>query len=97
MKIVFIGCIEFSFTALNYLLDLEEIKVVGVVTRKESTFNADFKSLEPLAVKANAPCFFSKGNNQTDMAIWIGKLEPDVIYCFGWSYLLGTEILNIRP
>lgn len=95
MRIVFIGCVEFSFTTLNHLLDLEEAEIVGVVTRKESSFNADFRCLEPLAVKVKAPCFFAEGNNQTDMANWIGKLEPDVIYCFGWSYLLGIEILNI--
>ena len=62
MRIVFIGCVEVTFTTLNYLSDLEEAEIVGIVTRKESSFNADFRSLEPLAVKAGAPCFFAEGN-----------------------------------
>ncbi len=95
MKVVFIGCVEFSFITLKYLLGLKEAKVVGVVTRNKSSFNADFRSLGPLCAKFKVPCFFAKGNNQADMANWIKKSDPDIIYCFGWPYLLKNEVLNI--
>lgn len=95
MKIVFIGCVEFSFNAFQELIGLTAIDIVGVVTRKESRFNADFRSLEPVAATAGIPCFLAEGNNQSAMAAWISALAPDVVYCFGWSYLLGPELLNI--
>lgn len=95
MKAVFIGCVEFSFTTLQTLVASPDVELVGVVTRKESPFNADFRSLEPLASSAGIPCFFAEGNIQSAMARWIGEREPDVIYCFGWSYLLGREILEL--
>lgn len=95
MNIVLIGCVEFSYVILKHLITLKNIKIVGIVTRKESVFNADFHSLEPLAFEKGIPCFFSKDNDQIGMVEWLSKLKPDVIYCFGWSYLLKKEILKI--
>lgn len=95
MNIVLIGCVEFSYMTLKQLLTLKDIKIVGIITRKESAFNADFHSLEPLAIEHGIPCFIAKGNNQDDMADWLSKLKPDAIYCFGWSYLLNESVLQI--
>jgi len=96
MKIVFIGCVKFSYVMLENLLGMNSsIEVVGVVSREKSEFNADFQSLEPLAQLAGIPCYLAKGNDQEAMASWIKILNPDVIYCFGWSFLLHPEILNI--
>lgn len=90
MRIVFIGCIKFSYVLLEKLLTLEGVEVVGIITKTESAFNSDFKSLVPLAEKHKIPCRVDP-NPET----WIKDLNPDVIYCFGWSYLLGPEILKI--
>ncbi|NQV83567.1 MAG: formyl transferase [Rhodospirillales bacterium] len=95
MKAVFIGCLESSYTLLDGLLEMDGIEIAGVVTRKASSFNADFKSLEPLAAKARVPCLNVGGNNQEKMAAWIDGLNPDVVFCLGWSYLLGPDILAI--
>ncbi len=97
MKIVFIGCVNFSFSALERTVSIKESKVVGIITRKESPINADFCSLEPIAASKGIPCFFAAGNNQNHMAEWIKGLHPDIIYCFGWSFLLRNEILSIPP
>lgn len=35
------------------------------------------------------------GNDQSAMAQWLRELHPDYIYCFGWSYLLRKEILDL--
>jgi methionyl-tRNA formyltransferase len=70
---------------------------VGVVTRKSSKFNSDFCSLESLAKKNGVPCISVAGNKQRELATWLQDQHPDAIYCFGWSYLLGPEILNIAP
>ena len=95
MKIVFAGCVEFSYSVLAHLLLDKKCDIAGVITRRASSFNADFRSLELLAAQAGIPCFFDTGNNQDDMARWLGEIAPDVVYCFGWSSLLKKEILAI--
>lgn len=97
MKILFIGCVQFSYNALNHLLSLQypNLELVGIVTRKESPVNSDFQSLEPIAKQYKIPYFLAKKNDQDSMANWIKQLDVDVVYCFGWSYLLKTEILSL--
>lgn len=97
MRIVFIGCVDFSHALLNHVLSLPNVEVVGVVTRESSNFNTDFRSLKPLSDQANILCFLDAGNRQKEISTWITSLSPDVIYCFGWPYLLQKEILEIPP
>jgi methionyl-tRNA formyltransferase len=93
MKIAFVGCVDFSHTALAHLMTLPDIEVVGVVTRHASSMNADFCSLADLAVAGGVPVCFAEGNDQDGMAAFLSRLDADVIYCFGWSYLLGRKVL----
>lgn len=95
MRVVFIGCVEFSYAILSRILGHEDVEVVGIVTRAASPFNADFRSLEPLAREYGIPCLLTGGNDQSELAAWLREHDPDVIYCFGWSYLLRPEILDI--
>jgi methionyl-tRNA formyltransferase len=95
MNLVFIGCVNFSYKTLEKVASFKDVRVAGIVTRKESSFNTDFCSLERIATPREIPCFFANGNNQNDMVQWIRDLHPDLIYCFGWSYLLGQEILSL--
>jgi len=98
MRIVFIGCVQFSFEMLKHLiLNVSEGEVVGVVTRRQSRFNADFSPLDSLAEELNVPCYYADETNQNKMADWVKKLKPDVIYCFGWSFLLKRDIIDIPP
>jgi methionyl-tRNA formyltransferase len=95
MRIVFIGCVESSMRLLRRVLEVPEAKVVGIVTRRSSSFNADFRSLEPLADKHEIPCYIDTGNDQDEIADWIRARNPEVGYCFGWSYLLKPEVLAL--
>lgn len=95
MKVVYIGCLRFSQAVLEKVLSLPESEVVGIVTRRSSSFNADFCSLEPTAEKYGIPCFTADQKDQSEIARWIRRLEPEVIFCFGWSFLLKREILEI--
>ena len=95
IKVVFIGCVRFSAAALRVLLEISDAEVVGVVTRKESRLNSDFFSLEPLAKRADVPCYFRKRNEEEQMAAWIEQRQPDIVFCFGWSHLLRKEVLSI--
>ncbi len=74
---------------------MEDVELVGVVTRLKSDINADFCSLQPQAQQHGIPCFLACGNDQSAMAQWLRELHPDYIYCFGWSYLLRKEILDL--
>ncbi|TJY41961.1 formyl transferase [Cohnella pontilimi] len=98
LKIVFIGCVQFSYDALTELLTLplkDRIRITGVITREKSDFNSDFRSLKELAESKGIPVLIASGNDQSSMAKQIRSWSPDVVYCFGWSYLLSQEILNI--
>lgn len=99
MKIVFVGCVQFSYATLRKLLSLpvKEVEVIGVVTRRHSTFHADFCSLEPLAKEHGIPCCIVDELSKDAMEQWIASRQPDVIYCFGWSSLLSQNLLNIPP
>jgi len=97
MKLVFIGCVEFSYNALKCLSTVKDAEIVGVITRQESAVNADFCSLEKLAEEKGIPCLIVIGNEQATIHSWILSLKPDIIYCFGWSYLLNKDILLSAP
>jgi methionyl-tRNA formyltransferase len=94
MKIVFIGNVHFSRGALIHLLGMKA-KIVGVITREHSEFNADHTDLSDIATIQNIPFKYVKDINHPNNVAWIREREPDVIFCFGWSSLLKSEVLNI--
>lgn len=94
MKIVFIGCVQLSWRALKSLIPNPSAEIVGVITRSHSNFNSDFFSLQALSEQYNIPCLCVEKNDQKSMMDFVKTCNPDVIYCFGWSYLLSSELLN---
>ena len=95
MKIIFIGCVESSETLLKQVLVLSNVQVVGIVTRKISKQNSDFVSLENIAKQNSISCCYANESDSDQMMNWIRERQPDVIYCFGWSYLLDEKILSL--
>ncbi|SFI04857.1 methionyl-tRNA formyltransferase [Pseudobutyrivibrio sp. OR37] len=93
-KTLFIGCVESSYVLLEALFNAG-FQVSGIVTMEQSAINADFKSLVPLAEKYNVPCICTKNVNDEETVGFIRNIAPEVIYCFGWSRLIGQEILSI--
>lgn len=91
------GYVQFSHSALEKLVNLtnERIKICGVLTRRQPSTNADFKSLEPLAQQYAIPCLLVDTASELELNRWVLDLKPDVIYCFGWSQLLSKELLQI--
>ena len=96
MKIVFIGTVEFSHKALEKIIDLN-YDVVGVCTKQKSGFNSDFKDLSPICENNNIDYKYVKDINASDNIQWIKNLNPDIIFCFGWSSLIKKKLLNIAP
>jgi len=96
MKIVFIGTVEFSKYTLAKLIEMKA-QIVGVATKDDSRFNADFADLIPLCKKANIPHRFVDNINDREIIDWIKSRNPNVIFCFGWSELLKKELLHLAP
>lgn len=96
MRIVFIGTVELSLRALEKCLDLGA-EVSGVVTRQASAFNADFADMSPLCAERGVPVLYAADVNTPESLAWIRDKSPDVIFCFGWSSLLKSEILALAP
>ncbi len=94
MRIVFIGAVEFSLHALEFLLSKNE-EVVGVCTLQESKFNADHVDLSLVSEAHGVPWFYADDINSSEALRWIREKSPDVIFCFGWSRLLKQEVLDL--
>jgi methionyl-tRNA formyltransferase len=93
IKIAFIGCVESSYTALSTLLSMECVEVVAVVTRDLSKVNSDFVDLSELCTDNCVPFYYEDPSNKKNTVEFLKKIELDVIYCIGWSYLLSDELL----
>jgi len=96
MKVVLVGSVEFSLRVLEKLIAID-LELVGVCTKKSSTFNSDFFDLKPLCDINEVPCLHVDDINSTKSVEWIKNLNPDVIFCFGWSSLIKKDILAIAP
>ena len=94
MRIVYIGSVIFSARALEKLISLNA-DVVGVVAKKESTVNSDFFDLSVIAEPNGIPFHYTSNINGSATVNWIRGLNPDVIFCFGWSNLIKKEVLDI--
>lgn len=94
MKILFIGTVEFSYKALEKIIELDA-NIVGVCTKKLSSFNSDFVDLIPLCQKNKIPCHLVDNINSKENIEWIKTLDLDIIFCFGWSSLIKKELLNL--
>jgi len=93
-KILFIGTVEFSYKALSTLIE-NKFEIVGVLSKKESNFNSDYYDLTPLAKANNIPVIYRTKDNKDEIISFIKSLNPDIIYCFGWSHILTKSILSI--
>lgn len=93
MKILFIGCVKSSARFLEAVYSKTEAEIVGVVTKIQSNYNADHVSLHPFCEENKIDWLDYEDSKQ--LAEWVKLKSPDVIYCFGWSYLLPKEIYSI--
>lgn len=94
MRIVFIGCVGFSFDCLKKLIEIKA-DIVGIVTKEASDFNADFCDLTAIANQNNIPVKQVRDINHPNNISWIKSYNPDIIFCFGWSSLLKDDLINV--
>ncbi|WP_135081379.1 formyltransferase family protein [Terasakiella sp. SH-1] len=96
MRIILIGCVETSKTALETLMNHPKCELVGIVTRDFNNFNSDFTDLS-LHIKGDrCPVYYANSQHRQDkLTSWITEKKPDLIFCIGWSWLLPPSILKI--
>ena len=69
--------------------------VTAKSTTKKSKFNSDYRDLTDLCKTNKINLHYTKKINSKKTVLWIRKKSPDYIFCFGWSQILGKDILNI--
>lgn len=94
MKIFLIGTVSFSKKVLEKLLYINA-EIVGVATKFKSDFNADHIDLTPLCIENNIAVKYIKDINAPHVTKWIDSLQPDVIFCCGWSSLIKRKLLEL--
>lgn len=97
MRIFFVGAVKFSEAMLNILIEHKDAEIVGIATKSQSRFNADHVNLSFIAEENDIQYKYVKDINAPHILEWIESLNPEVIYCFGWSSLIKTELLNLTP
>ena len=96
MKILFIGCVKSSEVFLHRLLDIKA-DVVGVVTKRESSFNSDFVDLGQICRENGLDYMYVRNVNDRDSKDFITAKKADIILCLGWSQIVDDEILALPP
>jgi len=94
MRVLFIGSVEFSHKILEKLISIDS-EIVGVCTKKKSSFNSDFFDLKPLCDLHFIPCYYANDINSKESIKWIEGKKPDIVFCFGWSALIKNSLLSI--
>jgi methionyl-tRNA formyltransferase len=97
VRAVLIGSVLFSRIMLEELLSRKEIQMVGVCTLENDGSDSDRIDLTPLCLGQGIPVRYSPDINDRDVFDWISSLQPEVIFCFGWSRLIREPLLSLAP
>ena len=93
MRILFIG-VKSSEIFLNKLIEINA-NIVGVVTKSESKFNADFVDLGEICRKQKIDYLYVHNINDCISKEYIKEKNADLILCLGWSQILDEDILGL--
>lgn len=92
MRIIFVGSVDFSESALKYLINLDA-NIVGIITKDKAGINSDYSDLSK--VSDSIPYLYTENINDEKTIRWIKEKMPDIIFCFGWSSLIKQKLLSI--
>ncbi len=93
MKILYIGCVQSSYILLESLLK-EGAGIVGVITKRQSKFNADFVDIIPLCQKYDIKYHYVENINEQSTMEFVDQIKPEIAFCFGWSELINKDLIS---
>jgi methionyl-tRNA formyltransferase len=98
MRVVLIGTVAFTRRCLEVVV-ATEADVVAVLSRarEDAGFHGDYVDLAPITERLGIPLYRIKNVNDPETIALIRSLRPDAIFVFGWSQLLGPDVLSIAP
>jgi methionyl-tRNA formyltransferase len=96
MRILFVGTVKFSNYMLETLID-NGAEVVGVITGSDNGLNSDYVDLAPVCEENEIAILLADRINEPNVLEWVRKCTPEVIFCMGWSRLIGSELLQLPP
>ena len=85
MRVFFIGTVEFSKKSLQKLIELD-VRVIGLCTKKKSSFHSDFSDLTYICKEKKIPFKFVKDIHGID----VNDISPDFRRLLG----LGSDSKN---
>ncbi|MBI5298913.1 MAG: methionyl-tRNA formyltransferase [Deltaproteobacteria bacterium] len=96
MKVVFVGCVEFSRFALKALIDAKA-DIVGIFTIDDSLKKgvSDFACFDDLINGLNIPIFKFRDFNSKESLQTLENLNPDLMYVIGWSWLVKKQLMDV--
>jgi methionyl-tRNA formyltransferase len=98
MRIAFVGAVEFSRECLEEtLVTGGDVIAVLTLAAERAGFHGDYADLGPVAASHGVPVHRIGNINDPAEIELIRSLHPDVIFVFGWSQLLGPELLQLAP
>ena len=96
MRVVLIGEVEFSQAMFQEILE-SSLDVVGICARDGSTAGSDNINLKSFADAAGVASRVVKSINDPGTIRWLKSLDPEAIFCLGWSEILRDEVLSVCP
>lgn len=95
IKIVFIGNVMMSLSFLKSLKKLKNIVTLqGIISGVKNNLNTDYLSFKDFA-RINGIQFHQTDNINSSLTYnWIKKLNPNYIFCFGFSQLIKKPLLK---
>lgn len=95
LKIIFIGNVIMSLSFLNALnKEKKYISIVGIISKKKNRYQSDFFDFENYARDRKIPYYKTSNINNKTTFKWIKKIDPNLIFCFGFSQLIGRDLLD---
>lgn len=94
MRILLIGCVKSSELFLRKLIEIKA-DIVGVITKQESKFNADYVDIGQICREQGIDYLYVKNINDISSKEYIRSKNVDLVLCLGWSQILDEEVLSI--
>ena len=107
MRLVFLGCTQFSKEILEFIFTQKNVEIVGIFSMPKnfkisysdkSVNNKNFADLSVYAKLLNVP--YSEinsvpGQRLNDHYDTLKELNPDIILVMGWYYMVNSKIRNV--